>query len=160
MPSQTQQPGPLHGIPTSQAFQSSPAEKLPQTSRQITWSFDSLRCKYEAEWRNPPEVSNVRAVLEPFLDKLGLGHDPDIKFLSEGSFNRVFHVSQSQRQGSLETTAVATRSFVLRVALPVLPYYKTASEVATMVYVRQHSPSPESTRMTQARTTNLATHGS
>ena len=50
-----------------------------------------------------------------------------ITFLARGAFNKLYAISTS---------------YVFRVTLPVEPFYKTASEVATLSYIREHTSVP------------------
>ncbi|KAH7359137.1 hypothetical protein B0T11DRAFT_330845 [Plectosphaerella cucumerina] len=114
----------------------------------IEWQFHNVDQYYIMEWPNPPQIKYICTVLNPFLKDLGLGHDPQVEFLSSGGYHKVFQVRrrddcQSQPQVGVDgSETLACPSYVFRVALPACPFYKTASEVATMSYVRQHTSVP------------------
>jgi hypothetical protein len=125
----------------------SPADEV-GGKHHIVWSFDNLFNVYDTDWPNPPRIDDIRTVLQPFLDKLELGKSPEIKFLGSGSYHQVFKVcrvdnlnDRQQIENDGPETPVCS-SFVFRASLPACPFYKTASEVATMSYVRQHTSIP------------------
>jgi len=74
-----------------------------------------------------------------------------ISFLAQGAFNKLYTVTLNSAANELPASAIAsaqgarTRSFVLRISLPVDPIYKTLSEVATTRYIREQTniPAPE-----------------
>jgi hypothetical protein len=58
--------------------------------------------------------------------------DAFISPFSQGAFHKLYLIS----------TPNATTEYIMRGALPVDPFFKTESEVATMEYVREHSSIP------------------
>jgi hypothetical protein len=64
--------------------------------------------------------------------------------LPGGGFNKVYTVSASgDNDGDGDGEDVASQlPYIFRVTLPVEPFYKTASEVATISYVREHTHLP------------------
>ncbi|KAG0128093.1 hypothetical protein HOY82DRAFT_566652 [Tuber indicum] len=62
--------------------------------------------------------------------------DLSVKLLAEGAFNKVYLITVSSN------TIKDQKSYIFRVTLPVEPFYKTASEVATLRLLRQCTPLP------------------
>lgn len=81
-------------------------------------------------WPRQPEMDTFRKVAIHFLPPDFA--DAHISIFSKGDFHRVYLLK------SRSTTA----EYMMRVALPVDPFFKTESEVATMEYVRKHSSIP------------------
>lgn len=98
----------------------------------MRWSHDRGYFLPDPNWLNRPSVDGIKETVWPFLERLGCkqGENVSIKFLAEGGFNRVY---------TIQTTA---RSYVFRIALPVDPYYKVESEVATAELVRHFTSIP------------------
>jgi len=93
----------------------------PAESPEANWLCDKL------------PVDDIKAVLAPILDQLGLSVEQlEVKFLSEGEWNRVYLVTDTS-QG---------REFVFRASLPVYPWYKTKAEVATIQFIRDNTTIP------------------
>ncbi|RPB29337.1 hypothetical protein L211DRAFT_4752 [Terfezia boudieri ATCC MYA-4762] len=74
-----------------------------------------------------------------------------ISFLAQGAFNKLYTVKLDSAANELPKGAIVTaqgaksRTFVLRISLPVDPIYKTLSEVATTKYIHEQTniPVPE-----------------
>lgn len=64
-------------------------------------------------------------------------HHLNVTFLAEGAFNKVYTIVTSD-SGGVESQL----PYVFRATLPVEPFYKTASEVATLSYIREHTSVP------------------
>ncbi|KAF1983918.1 hypothetical protein K402DRAFT_396116 [Aulographum hederae CBS 113979] len=94
---------------------------------------------WRPEWLNDPSLDSVREMIKPHLRSCGIiisELDPvEVKFFADGMWNKLFEVSVSD-------CLRGTRSYILRLAMPVCPWFKTQSEVATMEYVRCHTEIP------------------
>ena len=74
------------------------------------------------------------------LEELATRHLPDgfpkseivVEFFAEGAFNKLYTISSPH----------SPQEYILRVALPVEPFYKTESEAATLAYVRKYTTLP------------------
>lgn len=85
-----------------------------------------------------PQAIRIHALLQDLAASLwGLPTDTpiDVSFLAEGSWNRVFRVRLPDH-GPFDVAPMC-RFLVFRIALPVLPWRKVRSEVATMRWVRE-----------------------
>jgi hypothetical protein len=80
-------------------------------------------------WTIEPDISVVKAVAQPYLP-LGISYTASP--FAAGAFNKLFLLSPDGTDHDLP-------SFILRVTLPVDPHLKTASEVATLSYVSNHT---------------------
>lgn len=87
-------------------------------------------------WPREPDIDVVRALAkEHLMEELPTTFDDnllDVSFFAEGGFNKLFLISYTGHH----------RSYLLRVALPVIPYYKTESEVATIAYLHANTTIP------------------
>jgi aminoglycoside phosphotransferase (APT) family kinase protein len=60
-----------------------------------------------------------------------------ITFFAEGAYNKLYSIAVSYGGDSLGSC-----KYIFRVTSPVEPFYKTASEVATLSYIREHTSVP------------------
>ncbi|KAF6228519.1 hypothetical protein HO133_008249 [Letharia lupina] len=83
----------------------------------------------QPRWTKEPSLD---IVLQIACHHLGLATSPEttIAFLSQGGFNKLFKITCS------------IGNFVMRVSLPVDPFYKTASEVTTLDLIQHHTTIP------------------
>ena len=82
-----------------------------------------------------PDISIIESLSRNHLQtpaECGL----NVTFLAKGGFNKVYTVAASYDGIDPQL------SYVFRVTLPVEPFYKTASEVATLSYIREHTSVP------------------
>lgn len=82
----------------------------------------------EPRWIVEPNISGVEDLARQYL-KVKEGSPCTVSFHAQGGFNKLYRVD-------------ADSTAVMRVALPVDPYRKTASEVATMNFVREKTTAP------------------
>ncbi|RPA74859.1 kinase-like protein [Ascobolus immersus RN42] len=90
----------------------------------LGWNFDS--CGSEPFWTVNPDVEVIQRTAEKYL-----GQPIELEFLGGGLYNKAYAVSVD-----------GVSKFVFRVALPVHPHYKTASEVATLEFIGNHTRIP------------------
>jgi len=83
-----------------------------------------------------PDISIIESLSRNHL-QIPDGHCLTARFLTEGAFNKVYMIVTADIGG-----AESQPPYVFRVALPVEPFYKTASEVATLSYIREHTSIP------------------
>lgn len=99
----------------------------------LHWTGGYLR---EAVWPREPDVDVVRSLAKHHLaSELPLALDDallEVVFFAEGGFNKLYEISYADHP----------TNYILRVALPVIPFYKTESEVATIAYVRANTSIP------------------
>jgi len=87
-------------------------------------------------WPVDPDISVIESLSRNCL-KILIERRLNVIFLAEGAFNKLYTISISS-DGGVESRL----PYVFRVTLPVEPFYKTASEVATLSYVREHTSLP------------------
>lgn len=108
-------------------------------NRSIRWTRER-ECYHFApnpDWLSDPDEHCISYTLGPHLNRLGYDSDSaEIEFLSEGGFHKVYTITAP----SLATKQL--KSFVLRIPLPVDPYFKTESDVATTEMVRYTTQVP------------------
>ncbi|KAL2757260.1 hypothetical protein ACRALDRAFT_2051251 [Sodiomyces alcalophilus JCM 7366] len=125
----------LHRPSRLVAMVSAPADAGSRLRRSITeselqglnWETTSLGL-LQPKWATELDLKAV----EETIQSLNVGAVTNVRFLARGAFNMVFEVQTAQNPEPL----------ILRVTLPVDPLYKTASEVATLNWLRQHANIP------------------
>ena len=60
-----------------------------------------------------------------------------VAFFAEGAFNKLYTITVSDGGDS-----IGSPQYIFRATSPVEPFYKTASEVATLSYIREHTSIP------------------
>ncbi|SMQ53865.1 unnamed protein product [Zymoseptoria tritici ST99CH_1A5] len=83
----------------------------------------------EPRWTTDPDLSKIDGILRQHLN-LDVTSKCALQFFAQGGFNKLYSVSTDAGQ------------WLMRVALPVDPQRKTASEVATMNFVRESTTTP------------------
>ncbi|KAG0131796.1 kinase-like domain-containing protein [Tuber indicum] len=83
-------------------------------------------------WAATPNIATIEALSRQHLR----ADDLSVKFLAGGAFNKVYLITVSSN------TLKDRKSYIFRVTLPVEPFYKTASEVATLRLLRQRTSLP------------------
>jgi aminoglycoside phosphotransferase (APT) family kinase protein len=80
-------------------------------------------------WTKSPDLSIIESLSRRYLSSIA----PvlAVEFLGEGAFNKLYTIATPDR-----------KAYVFRVSLPVEPFYKTVSEVATLAYIRQYTSIP------------------
>ena len=83
-------------------------------------------------WAATPNVVAIEA-----LSRQHLGADNlSVKYLAGGAFNKVYLITVPS------DNILDPKSYIFRVTLPVEPFYKTASEVATLRLLRKYTSLP------------------
>jgi aminoglycoside phosphotransferase (APT) family kinase protein len=85
-------------------------------------------------WTVEPDMAVAKSIAIRHLPLTSPSYD--ISFFSAGAFNRLFLLHP------LDDAAGSVESFIMRVSLPVDPYFKTASEVATLQFVQKNTSIP------------------
>ncbi|RPA89054.1 hypothetical protein L873DRAFT_1823550 [Choiromyces venosus 120613-1] len=90
-------------------------------------------------WTENPQITIIESLCRRhlYLDT-PLPVSLTITFLAEGAFNKLYAVSASTDSSDSPELKV----YVFRVSLPVEPFYKTTSEVATLAYIRRYTTIP------------------
>ena len=102
----------------------------------MIWNTNG-RTHWKAEWVMEPDVERIREAIQPFWSHCGFPNaDITVEYLTGGSWNKAYTVS------SIDEQTGARHECIFRVALPVMPWYKVQSEVATMEYVRINTTIP------------------
>lgn len=83
-----------------------------------------------------PDINVVKSLAREHLQALAKGPLDDatfeVSFFAEGAFNKLYQISAPELE----------LSYLLRATLPVEPYYKTESEVATIAFLRANTSIP------------------
>ncbi|RPA72924.1 hypothetical protein BJ508DRAFT_58412 [Ascobolus immersus RN42] len=80
------------------------------------------------EWTVEPDVEIIQRIAK---ECIGTEDEPTVSFLGGGGYNQAYLIRFGSGGG-------AKKELVFRAALPVYPHYKTASEVATLEFLRNH----------------------
>lgn len=101
------------------------------SQHRLCWKNDERTGFLDPEWPHEPDIEIARKLAISCLPT-SLFQDAEIASFAQGSFHRLYSIS----------SALTTEQYLMRVALPVEPFFKTESEVATIEYVRKHSSMP------------------
>ena len=106
-------------------------------SRVMRWTHTRHHFEPDAEWLIEPDVQKIKETLQPHMKRLGYEADGAVlEKVDEGGFHKIFTLTAL----SLETNQ--QNQFIVRIPLPVLPYFKTESDVATTEIVRYSTKIP------------------
>ena len=90
----------------------------------------------EPVWPHDPDVNTIKSLAKRHLaTELPDSFDDtrmEVSFFTEGGFNKLYDISYPGHH----------TNYLFRVTLPVEPYYKTESEVATIAYLRANTSIP------------------
>ena len=104
--------------------------KLPQYG--LEWKYELF--DVVPSWTVEPDIAAARAIALRHLPVIASSYE--IRFFSAGAFNKLYLIYPlNADEGTVE-------SFIMRVALPVDPYFKTANEVATLQFVQKNTSIP------------------
>lgn len=129
----------MDSLPICMSLYPAPVPKDAYRKKQqfLSWNRSSLQNYYNDEWISPLNTEalhqEIRTALQHTFPHLADNTNLLVTPLAEGDYNKVFLLSFAPTS-SLE--------FIFRVAKPLLPWYKTQSEVATMLYVRARTGIP------------------
>ena len=98
-------------------------------SRCIEWVSDGLGPSRPC-WPTEPSLSAIETLARQHL-RLSVDAPCKVSFFAEGAFNKLYNIEIN--------TEDSNSAYLMRVALPVDPRWKTLSEVATLRFVRQTS---------------------
>ena len=87
-------------------------------------------------WLSPPDIATIETLSRRHL-RLPTDCHLAVTFFSEGAFNKLYTIAVSDSNGNLDYPR-----YIFRATSPVEPFYKTASEVATLSYIREHTTVP------------------
>ena len=85
-------------------------------------------------WSIEPDMAVAKAIAIRHLPVITSSYVDS--FFSAGAFNKLFLLHP------LDDARGTVESFIMRVSLPVDPYFKMASEVATLQFVQKHTTIP------------------
>lgn len=90
----------------------------------------------EAVWPKEPDVAIIEKIAKKHLCPTILSdHDDalfEVQFFAQGAFNKLYWISYGGH----------AKSYMFRVSLPLDPFFKVESEVATLAYVRANTTIP------------------
>ncbi|RSL56980.1 hypothetical protein CEP54_008564 [Fusarium duplospermum] len=97
----------------------------------LCWRNNDTTGFLDPVWPREPDIQVARKLALEHLPA-DLFSDACISPFAQGAFHRLYGLSSNH----------TTAEYLMRIALPVDPFFKTESEVATMDYVRQNSSIP------------------
>ena len=95
----------------------------------MKWEAGLLRP--EPSWIREPSIEVIESLARKHLS-IRAADRSDVVFYAKGGFNKLFRVSLGGK-GS---------GYIMRVALPVDPHYKTSSKVTTIKYIHSFTKIP------------------
>ena len=123
-------------LPTRVSKAGPPADPLAQQKGKIEWVHGYFYAE-SPEWRCEIDTSIIKEIVEPQLEAHGFGtKDVSIEFFAAGGLNKLYTVTSTVAETGQQ------QECIFRVAMPLDPWYKTESEVATMEYVRRYTSIP------------------
>jgi len=123
-------------LPTRVSKAGPPADPLAQQEGKIEWVHSFLYSQ-APEWRCEQDTAIMKAIVSPQLEAHGFGStDISIEFFAGGGFNKLYTITSSIADSD------ERHECIFRVTMPIDPWYKTESEVATMEYVRRYTSIP------------------
>lgn len=112
------------------------SDPLAQQEGRIQW-IHGYFYSVTPEWLFEPDMSCIKRIVEPHLEKHGFGtKDISVEFFAGGALNKLYTITSTSTQSNQQ------QQCIFRVAMPVDPWYKTESEVATIEYIRRHTTIP------------------
>ena len=123
-------------IPICVSFSGPPENPVDCQKGVMVWNTDG-RTHWNPKWVMEPDVERIKEAVQSFWSHCGFPNaDITVEYLAGGSWNKAYTVS------SIDKHTGARHECIFRVALPVMPWYKVQSEVATMEYVRINTTIP------------------
>ncbi len=157
----------ISGIPYRFNIDGRPHERvlMEQHTTHFKSALDWERAQNSFMWRIEPDLRIIKEVIGPVLSQIALtAKHLTVEIFAQGSFNKTYlitachescsfsdssHVnSTSSNNGATSTyrspySSITTKlQLLLRLYLPVFPWYKTESEVTTMEYLRSTTTIP------------------
>lgn len=122
---------PMNPIRVAPTLQFDPVKTADDLHRY--WRSQAVEGYLERHWPGKVDldawIPGIRGLLVKQFPQFA---DAEIKYFSAGTFNRLYSISSPDW----------TTTYIFRISIPVEPFFKTESEVATMEYVRQHTSIP------------------
>ncbi|PGH10829.1 hypothetical protein AJ80_07380 [Polytolypa hystricis UAMH7299] len=91
--------------------------------------WEEVRFGVEPRWTHEPDIKAVEHIAS-----IALARPCSVSFFCQGAFNRLYHAQCEQ--------SAPQTDYLKRVSLLVDPKFKTLSEVATLVWIQQHTSLP------------------
>lgn len=114
----------------------SPDETRGRRARWIRYRVSPISLELEPVWAAEPDIEAIHKVVSRYRALLGLGlGNISVNFFKQGTYNKLYIISSTAPDGQLTER-------ILRVSLPIHPWYKTQSEVATMGLIRLNTTIP------------------
>ena len=113
-----------------------PPFSLELQKRKIRWRYDGFG-NVEPHCIQDPEVSRIQQIAQPYIKSV----DPEadivsVDLLARGQFNLAYNITVDNASRG------ARHEYIFRVSLPIWPYYKVESDVATTEFVRHLTSIP------------------
>lgn len=87
--------------------------------------------EYKPQCIAEPAIQVIQAVVQPYVEVVISGAEvTSVQYLAEGAFNKVYTVTVGHKDTG------HCQDLIFRVAMPIYPYYKVESDVATTESVR------------------------
>ncbi|MCJ1405896.1 hypothetical protein MMC11_009126 [Xylographa trunciseda] len=126
-------PRPIHPVRLSD----DEPRKFSLEAQKSIMRWRSRQLQYLPYWIVNPDLQLILDTIKPALTVLRLdAAESTITWLAEGALHKVYTVSTKCLETGQE------KRFVLRIALPVYPYYKVESDVATTEFIRHFTSIP------------------
>ena len=98
--------------------------------RTVRWRYDWFQ-NLSPHCIQDPDIHHIQEIARPYVNSIDPGSQIlSVDLLARGSFNRAYNITTEN------VTTGSRQEYVFRVSLPVWPYYKVESDVATTEFVR------------------------
>lgn len=108
----------------------------PRPSVQPKFVWESGTWGAVPRWLSPPDTAVIERISRSHL-LLPADCHLAVTFFSEGAYNKLYTIAVSD-----DNSKPGFPRYIFRATSPVEPFYKTASEVATLSYIREHAAVP------------------
>ena len=127
---------PLPLYPIRVFYGKPPPFSLATQKRRMRWRY-RWRFGLAPEIIQEPKVQHIQETVRQYIDFIAPETETiSVELLAQGAFNRAYNITAENK------TTGFRREYVFRVALPIYPYYKLESDVATTEFIRHTTTVP------------------
>lgn len=104
------------------------SDSSPVLGKRLRWTTTEDWDERVAEWITEPNIAIINSIASRYL-----AHGPvHAEFITGGCFNKIYRLIDAN----------GSSDYIFRISLPVDPFFKTSSEVATIDFLQQHTSIP------------------
>ena len=127
---------PLPLFPIRVFYGKPPPFSLATQKRKMRWRY-RWRFGLAPEIIQKPKTQHIQETVRQYIEYIAPETETiSVELLAQGAFNRAYNITAENK------TTGFRREFVFRIALPIYPYYKLESDVATTEFIRHTTTVP------------------